>query len=106
MIMKKSLLFFLFFLLISANVLFAQTKVSGIVLDKTNQPIPFANVVFKDSNEGVVSNEDGRFYIESAKSYTAIIISSVGFSEKEITLNKPVNYNFKIQFKDYFYYEF
>ena len=98
--MKKSLLFFLFFLLISANVLFAQTKVSGIVLDKTNQPIPFANVVFKDSNEGVVSNEDGRFYIESAKSYTAIIISSVGFSEKEITLNKPVNYNFKIQLNE------
>ncbi|KIA82704.1 DUF5686 and carboxypeptidase-like regulatory domain-containing protein [Flavobacterium sp. AED] len=98
--MKKPLLFILFFLLISANVLFAQTKVSGIVLDKTNQPIPFANVVFKDSNEGVVSNEDGRFYIESAKTYTAIIISSVGFSEKEITLNKPVNYNFKIQLNE------
>lgn len=98
--MKKSLLFFLFFLLISANVLFAQTKVSGIVLDKTNQPIPFANVVFKDSNEGVVSNEDGRFYIESAKTYTTLIISSVGFSEKEITLNKPVNYNFKIQLNE------
>ncbi|MFV5699564.1 DUF5686 family protein [Flavobacterium sp. ZT3R17] len=98
--MKKLLLFILFFLLISANVLFAQTKVSGIVLDKTNQPIPFANVVFKDSNEGVVSNEDGRFYIESAKTYTVIIISSVGFSEKEITLNKPVNYNFKIQLNE------
>ena len=100
MIMKKLLLFILFFLLISASTLFAQTKVSGIVLDKTNQPIPFANVVFKDSNEGVVSNEDGRFYIESAKNYTAIIISSVGFSEKEITLNKPVNYNFKIQLNE------
>ncbi|MDI1306877.1 MAG: DUF5686 family protein [bacterium] len=98
--MKKPLLFILFFLLISANVLFAQTKVSGIVLDKTNQPIPFANVVFKDSNEGVVSNEDGRFYIESAKTNTAIIISSIGFSEKEITLNKPVNYNFKIQLNE------
>lgn len=98
--MKKLLLFILFFLLISASTLFAQTKVSGIVLDKTNQPIPFANVVFKDSNEGVVSNEDGRFYIESAKNYTAIIISSVGFSEKEITLNKPVNYNFKIQLNE------
>ena len=66
MIMKKCFLFFLF---VSVNVLFAQTKVSGIVIDKTNQPIPFANVVFKGSNEGVVSNEDGRFYIESAKTY-------------------------------------
>jgi Family of unknown function (DUF5686)/CarboxypepD_reg-like domain len=97
MIMKKCFLFFLF---VSVNVLFAQTKVSGIVIDKTNQPIPFANVVFKGSNEGVVSNEDGRFYIESAKTYAAIIISSVGFSEKEITLNKLVNYNFKIQLNE------
>jgi hypothetical protein len=97
MIMKKCFLFFLF---VSVNVLFAQTKVSGIVIDKTNQPIPFANVVFKGSNEGVVSNEDGRFYIESAKTYVTIIISSVGFSEKEITLNKLVNYNFKIQLNE------
>jgi hypothetical protein len=27
---------------------FAQTKVSGVVVDKQNQPIPFVNVVFKD----------------------------------------------------------
>ncbi|MBP6181556.1 DUF5686 and carboxypeptidase-like regulatory domain-containing protein [Flavobacterium sp.] len=95
--MKKCFLFFLF---VSVHILFAQTKVSGIVIDKTNQPIPFANVVFKGSNEGVVSNEDGRFYIESAKTYATIIISSVGFSEKEITLNKLVNYNFKIQLNE------
>ncbi|WP_035673979.1 DUF5686 and carboxypeptidase-like regulatory domain-containing protein [Flavobacterium sp. 83] len=98
--MKKRFLFILFFLFASAHVLFAQTKVSGIVVDKAAQPIPFANVVFKDSNEGVVSNEDGRFYIESAKTYTVIVISSVGFSEKEITLNKLVNYNFKIQLNE------
>jgi hypothetical protein len=100
MIMKKHFLFTLFFLFVSANVLFAQTKVSGIVVDKTDQPIPFANVVFKDSNEGVVSNEDGRFYIESATTYTTLVLSAVGFSEKEITLNKSVNYNFKIQLNE------
>jgi hypothetical protein len=41
--------FFLFGFCYSA--LFAQTKVSGIVLDKMNQPVPFANVVFKNSNQ-------------------------------------------------------
>ncbi|MFV8327578.1 DUF5686 family protein [Flavobacterium sp. ZS1P14] len=98
--MKKRFLFILFFLVAAVNALFAQTKVSGIVVDKTGQPIPFANVVFKDSNEGVVSNEDGRFYIESAKTYTTLVLSAVGFSEKEITLNKAVNYNFKIQLNE------
>ncbi|TDE45387.1 carboxypeptidase-like regulatory domain-containing protein [Flavobacterium rhamnosiphilum] len=98
--MKKNLLFFLFFLFVSANAAFAQTKVSGIVVDKLNQPIPFANVVFKDSSEGIVTNEDGRFYLESQKTYTTLVISSVGFSEKEIILDKPVNYNFKIQLSE------
>lgn len=85
---------------VAANAIFAQTKVSGIVVDKLNQPVPFANVVFKDSSEGIVTNEDGRFYIESQKTYTTLVISSVGFSEKEIILDKPVNYNFKIQLNE------
>ncbi|MFE3847332.1 DUF5686 family protein [Flavobacterium sp. LB3P45] len=98
--MKKILVFSLLFLFTFANNIFAQTKVSGIVIDKSGQPIPFANVVFKDSNAGIVTNEDGRFYIESKKTYTTIVVSSVGFSEKEITLDKPVNYNFRIQLNE------
>ena len=74
----------------------AQTKVSGIVLDNTNQPIPYANIVFKGSQVGVVSNEDGRFYIESPNNYTAIIVSFVGFPDKEVKLPKLVNYDFKV----------
>ena len=98
--MKKNVLFLLVFLFVSANAVFAQTKVSGVVLDKMNQPIPFANVVFKDSSEGIVANEDGLFYLESLKTYTVLLISSVGFSEKEITLQKAVNYNMKIQLNE------
>lgn len=78
----------------------SQTKVSGVVVDKQNQPIPFANVVFKGSSEGIVTNEDGKFYLESASNYSVIVISSVGFSEKEITLEKAVTYNFVIQLKE------
>ncbi|RTY89746.1 carboxypeptidase-like regulatory domain-containing protein [Flavobacterium sp. RSP46] len=98
--MKKNLLLFLLLLLVSATTSFAQTKVSGVVVDKSNLPIPFANVVFKGSSEGIVTNEDGKFYLESKKTYTTLLISSVGFSEKEIYLDKPVNYNFKIQLNE------
>ncbi|WP_264566506.1 DUF5686 and carboxypeptidase-like regulatory domain-containing protein [Flavobacterium sp. N3904] len=94
--MKRKLSVILFFLFAFANSIFGQTKVSGIVVDKSNQPIPFANVVFKNSSEGTVTNEDGRFYFESPKTYKTLVVSSVGFSEKEITLTKSVNYNFSI----------
>ncbi|WP_338407996.1 DUF5686 family protein [uncultured Flavobacterium sp.] len=95
--MKKNILFKLFFLLAFTNAIFAQTKVSGIVIDKFKNSVPFANVTFKDSNEGVVSNEDGRFYLESPSDYKTLVVTSIGFSDKEITLEKSVNYNFTVQ---------
>lgn len=91
--MKKIFTLVVFFIACSLS---AQTKVSGIVLDNTNQPIPYANIVFKGSQVGVVSNEDGRFYIESPNNYTAIIVSFVGFPDKEVKLPKLVNYDFKV----------
>jgi len=78
----------------------AQTKVSGIVVDNSNQPVPYANVVFKDSNIGIVTNEDGRFYIESDKTYTTLIVSFMGFETKEVPLTKAVSYDFKITLSD------
>jgi hypothetical protein len=97
--MKKIFTLFIF-LFALANSLTAQTKVSGIVVDNTNQPVPYANVVFKGSNTGVVSNEDGRFYIESPETYTALIVSFVGFPDTEVKLPKAVNYDFKIVLKE------
>ena len=70
--MKKILTVIVLFLFAVASPIFAQTKVSGIVVDKSKQPIPFANVVFKNSSTGTVTNEDGRFYIESPNTYTNI----------------------------------
>jgi hypothetical protein len=97
--MKKNRFFQLVFLFIITT-FFAQTKVSGTIVDKSKQPIPFANVIFKGSNEGVVSNEDGRFYLESQKSYKTLVITSVGFSDREITLEKSVNYNLVVQLNE------
>jgi hypothetical protein len=94
--MNKSFLSFLLFFGFCCSALLAQTKVSGIVLDKMNQPVPFANVMFKNSNQGVMSNEDGRFYLESTKSHSAIIVTSVGFSDTEVPLTKLINYDFKV----------
>ena len=93
--MKKLFILSVLFLAF-ANVAIAQTKVSGVVLDNSKQPIPYANVVFKGSNTGVVSNEDGRFYIESPDNYTELVVSFVGFPDKTVKLPEKVNYDFKV----------
>jgi hypothetical protein len=91
---KLVILLVVFFALIHNS--FGQTKVSGIVLDNSNEPIPYANVVFMGSNTGVVSNEDGRFYIESPNIYTELIVSFTGFPDKIVKLPKLVNFDFKV----------
>ncbi|TDD99203.1 DUF5686 and carboxypeptidase-like regulatory domain-containing protein [Flavobacterium cellulosilyticum] len=98
--MKKNIILNLVFLIVLTNSIFAQTKVSGIVVDKTNKPIPFVNVAFKNSNEGILSNEEGRFYLESSKTYKVLEISSVGYTTKEVALEKAVNYNLSIQLSE------
>lgn len=98
--MKKKFVLTLFFFTVITNFLFAQTKVSGVVMDNTNQPVPYANVYFKGSNEGIVTNEDGRFYIESKTNYDVLLVSFVGFETKEVALPKRINYDFKIVLND------
>ncbi|RZJ69881.1 DUF5686 and carboxypeptidase-like regulatory domain-containing protein [Flavobacterium sp.] len=75
---------------------FAQTKVSGIVIDDTKLPVPYANVQFKGSTQSVVTNEDGKFYIESPTAYTKILVSFMGYKTKEVDLPKAVNYDFTV----------
>lgn len=92
----KNIHFLLIAVFSLTNIIFAQTKVSGKVVDTSNEPIPYANIVFKGTNIGVVTNEDGKFYIEADQNYTTLMISYVGFPTKEVALPKLVNYNFTI----------
>src|SRR5690606_17704972 len=87
-------------LLLLSVVIHAQTKVSGIVVDEGGLPVPFANVLFKDSSEGTITNDDGRFYLESVNNFSTLVVSFVGYTTKEITLDKKVNYNMKVELQE------
>jgi hypothetical protein len=73
----------------------AQTKVSGHVFDAFNEPISFANIIFKGSTEGTITNEDGRFYLESDETWDALTVSFIGYETLDIPLDKKVTYNLK-----------
>ena len=92
--MNKYQLFILLFFSITMS--FSQTKVSGYVYDNGNEPVAFANVIFKGSTEGTITNEDGKFYLESDEIWEAIQISFIGYETVELPLPKRVNYELKI----------
>lgn len=58
-----------------------------LISSKDKSPIPFATVLIKNKDKGVISNSDGGFRIpyELYKSDT-LLLSSMGYSSKELTL--------------------
>ena len=90
----------LFFVLGHCVTVLSQTKVGGVVKDSQGNAVPFANVVFPASTEGTITNEDGRFYLESQKTYTTIQVSFVGFATRDIKLESKVNYNMAITLEE------
>jgi hypothetical protein len=87
-------------ILLISTFTFSQTKVSGIILDDAKQPVSYATVAFKNSAEGVIADENGKFYLESKKTYPTLVISFVGYKDKEISLSGEHNYDLKISLEN------
>lgn len=96
--MKYKLLFLT--LLFNLVFVFAQTKVSGYVYDENDEPIAFANIIFKGSTIGTITNEDGKFYLESDENWELLEVSFLGFERKEYKLTKRVNYDLRFVLKE------
>lgn len=94
--MRNSLFYLVFIFSIHIS---AQTYVSGTVYDEEKQTVPFANILFKNSSEGVISDIDGRFVIQSENNYSLITVSYVGFETSEIELQKNKTLNLDIVLK-------
>ncbi|CAM3995262.1 DUF5686 domain-containing protein [Flavobacterium antarcticum] len=92
--MKDKIFLGLLFWMISFS--FAQTKVSGIVLDENKKPVAYANVGFLGTAEGMITNEDGIFYLESKENRKTLQVSFIGYATQDITLEKAVTYNMKV----------
>ncbi|MGR7812404.1 DUF5686 family protein [Lacinutrix undariae] len=90
----------LVFLYLGTLSLCAQTKVSGHVVDEYNQPVAYANVLFKDSSEGTISNENGKFYLESDNNWDTLIVSFLGYETLHVPLLKKVNYELNLTLKE------
>ena len=92
--MKKLLVsIFILFSLIASG----QSKVGGVVVDESGEPVAFANVIFKNSTEGTTTDDNGNFYMESNTTYEILTVSFMGFETKEVELTSKVNYNMKIE---------
>jgi iron complex outermembrane receptor protein len=78
----KNLLFIALFFA-TATVL-GQTKISGIIVDETNQPLPGASVLEKGTKNGTTTDFDGNFTLSAKSNSGVLIISFIGYTRKEV----------------------
>ena len=81
---KNLLLVALFF---ATAAVFGQTKITGKVVDGSNEPLPSASVVVKGTTNGTSTNFDGNFTITASSNSGVIIVSFVGYETKEVSFS-------------------
>jgi len=79
-------------MLVSTSIIFAQTKLTGNVVDETNQPLPGATVVLQGTQSGASSDFDGNFTFETSASNGTVLVSFVGYETKSLTFTGSTDF--------------
>lgn len=79
---------------------FSQVKVSGTVVDSSNQLVPYANVYFPNTSIGTITDEEGRFYLEDETSHSQLTVSFIGYETNTIDLKSGANYKLVVTLND------
>lgn len=75
-----------------ASVVFAQTTVTGTVIDaELNAPLPGANVIEKGTSNGTTTDFDGNFTLTMQSNAGEIVISYVGYATQTISFSGSQN---------------
>lgn len=77
----------LFLLYLIPFLALSQNQIQGIVTDSSTKiPLPFATII-TNTGFGVLTDVDGKFSIETKKSFNSIKISYIGYKSQEISVN-------------------
>lgn len=76
---------------IADNATSKSQTVKGVVQDPHGMPIPWASVMIQGTDQGVLADSAGRFEFKNLAVGTRLLVSSVGFQSREVTV--PSNSN-------------
>ncbi|TXD52442.1 MULTISPECIES: TonB-dependent receptor [unclassified Polaribacter] len=78
----KNLLFVALFFATAA--VLGQTTITGIIIDETNQLLPGASVLEKGTTNGVSTDFDGKFTLNTKSNSGTLVISFIGYKTKQV----------------------
>jgi outer membrane receptor protein involved in Fe transport len=75
-----------FFIFTVPSLFFAQSVITGTVIDgEFQEPLPFANVIVTENNDGTTTDFDGKYAIELSPGVYSLTFSFVGYETLKIT---------------------
>ena len=73
-----------------------QQNITGVVMDETGEPLPGATVMVKGTTNGTTTDFDGKFTLTISPAATTLLISFVGYTTKEITIDNQQNFSIQL----------
>ncbi|MBC7888026.1 MAG: TonB-dependent receptor [Ferruginibacter sp.] len=89
LVIKKSVLLLCFLLFTICS--FSQKKITGKVLDAQSKPVPATTVTGKGTPISAITSDDGSFLITLPEKTNTLMVSSVGFESREISITGSSN---------------
>lgn len=73
-------------------------RISGTISDSEGNPIPGAAAIVKDSSPviGTVTDENGHFWLEVPGSRSTVVISAMGYEDREFTVGGKINFEIEL----------
>ncbi len=79
-------LLFVVMLFVSATVL-GQTKITGTVVDESNQSLPGASILEKGTMNGTETDFDGKFSLTTTSNSGVLVVSFIGYKTVELSFS-------------------
>ena len=92
---NKTIVTLLLFLLFAANSFAQNITVKGKIVNEDGQPVVGASVIVKGTTAGTTTDDGGNFSIAVAKG-AVLVISSINYTDQEVTVVDNPNINLKL----------
>lgn len=98
--MRRILMLMLGVLLISTSLLAQNRTITGKITDATGAALPNVSVTVKGTSVGTTTNNDGQFSLSLPANARALVLSSVGYERREVSIGNSINYDITLTAED------
>ena len=84
-------------LVLSSAIAFAQTSISGRIMDANGAAVPGITVTVKGTNVATATDADGNFSLSVPAGGRTLVVSGAGFQTQELSIGNQTNFSIAVQ---------